>query len=73
VPVICAGVLVRPGDIVIGDDEGVVVVPREMAFEIAAAATAYLEKENLKRATLHERYIPYGVKDELEARGYQFN
>jgi hypothetical protein len=38
-------VLVEPGDIVIGDDDGVVVVPRRIAPEIVAAASAFLEGE----------------------------
>lgn len=37
VPVQCAGVLVRPGDILVGDEEGVLVIPTEIAAEVAAA------------------------------------
>jgi regulator of RNase E activity RraA len=42
VPIGCAGVAVYPGDVVVGDRDGVVIVPREMAAEIADAA---LEQE----------------------------
>ena len=45
VPVICGGVEVRPGDIVAGDCDGVVVVPREFEDEVFAAALAKFEKE----------------------------
>jgi 4-hydroxy-4-methyl-2-oxoglutarate aldolase len=72
VPVVCGGVLVEPGDIVLGDDDGVVVVPGGMAAEIATAASAYLEKENEKRALLARGYVSYGVADELRERGYEF-
>jgi 4-hydroxy-4-methyl-2-oxoglutarate aldolase len=41
VPVSCGGVIVNPGDIVIGDDEGVVVVPREVAELVADSLPAY--------------------------------
>lgn len=61
-----------PRPIVIGDDDGVVVVPSEMAAQIAAAATAYLEKENVKRVQLRESYVPFAVADELVQHGYAF-
>jgi 4-hydroxy-4-methyl-2-oxoglutarate aldolase len=72
VPVVCAGVLVEPGDLVLGDDDGVVVVPRRIAAQIVAAASAYLEGENAGRALFGERYVSLGVRSELEERGYRF-
>ena len=45
VPVICGGVEVRPGDIVAGDCDGVVVVPREFEDEVFTAALAKFAKE----------------------------
>jgi regulator of RNase E activity RraA len=50
-PVTIGGVLVRPGDVVVADGDGVVVVPRERAEEVAAAALPFLD--NVGR----ERYI----------------
>ena len=50
-PVTIGGVLVRPGDIVMADGDGVVVVPRERAEEVATAALPFLD--NIAR----ERYI----------------
>jgi 4-hydroxy-4-methyl-2-oxoglutarate aldolase len=72
VPVVCGGVLVEPGDIVIGDDDGVVVVPRRIAKEIAAAASAYLEQENAGRAMFKKQYVSFGAEEELKGRGYRF-
>lgn len=43
--VICGEVRVRPGDIIVGDDDGVVVVPRGIADEVVAFAQAVIEKE----------------------------
>jgi len=50
-PVTVGGVLVRPGDVVVADGDGVVVVPREQALEVAEAALPFLD--NIGR----ERYI----------------
>lgn len=50
-PVTVGGVLVRPGDVIVADGDGVVVVPRERALEVAAAALTFLD--NIGR----ERYI----------------
>ncbi len=45
VPVACGGVLVMPGDVVVGDAEGVVVVPAQLAEEVAAAAVDQEQRE----------------------------
>ena len=47
-PIVCAGAYIRPGDVVVADDDGVVVVPKNLAVETAAKAQAI------------ERYDPDG-------------
>lgn len=51
-PVRCAGVAVRPGDLVRGDEDGVVVVPRAIAAEVLAAAEEKLGLEHVVREEL---------------------
>jgi 4-hydroxy-4-methyl-2-oxoglutarate aldolase len=52
VPIVCAGVHVTPGDAVIADDDGVVVVPRAHAADVAKKAKARTDAEDGKRAQL---------------------
>lgn len=51
VPIICGGVLVNPGDIVVGDDDGVVVIPKERLEEVVEDA---LEIERIEKEEAEE-------------------
>jgi regulator of RNase E activity RraA len=54
-PVTCGGVLVRPGDVVVADGDGVVVVPRERASEVAQAARQFLDNIGLDRSKARQQ------------------
>lgn len=54
-PVVIGGVLVRPGDVIVADGDGVVVVPREQAAAVAAAAHAILEGDKAGRRELYKK------------------
>lgn len=63
----CGSVIVNPGDIVFGDYDGVIVIPKDAAQEVIERAVAKVEGENITReelrngATLGEVYAKYGV------------
>jgi len=54
-PITCAGVRVRPGDIVVADDDGVIVVPQEIAGEVAHRAKLIQEKDRPGRRASYEK------------------
>jgi len=71
-PIVCAGAAVSPGDVIVGDADGVVVVPRESARTTADAADARLEKEARTRSRLRAGELGldiYGLREVLAARG----
>ena len=61
VPVSCAGVPVRPGDIIVGDADGVVVVPQEHAADILAKAQAAVVKEQVMRERILKGEYIYDI------------
>jgi regulator of RNase E activity RraA len=69
----CGGVAVRPGDILVGDGDGVVVVPREEWDEVLKSVAKILEKENQTIANIQAgQVIPDWVAKTLAERGCTF-
>jgi 4-hydroxy-4-methyl-2-oxoglutarate aldolase len=69
------GQIVRPGDAIIADDDGVVCVPRGEVSQALAAAQARVAKEEQSRKALADRQHGldlYGLRDKLAARGVQW-
>jgi 4-hydroxy-4-methyl-2-oxoglutarate aldolase len=54
-PVVIGGVLIYPGDVVVADGDGVIVVPREYAEDVAVAAKGILENDKAARKSLYEK------------------
>jgi len=75
VPVSIGGQIVRPGDAIIADDDGVVCVPRADVGQALAAARARVAREEQAREALADGQLGldlYGLRDKLAARGVRY-
>jgi 4-hydroxy-4-methyl-2-oxoglutarate aldolase len=75
VPIVCAGQLVHPGDLVIADDDGIVVVQRSAADDVLRKSEARERKEEGTRARLQAGELGldiYGMREKLAEKGLTY-
>ena len=75
VPVVCAGATIQPGDVIVADIDGVVVVPRDAATDVARLGNERVAKEEKSRERLRKGELGldfYGLRAKLTELGVQF-
>lgn len=75
VPVVCAGARIRPGDVVVADDDGVVVIKRNSVADVLAKAQAREEKEEKNRLRFEKGELGldiYNMRERLAEKGLKY-
>jgi len=75
VPIVCAGALVRAGDVIVADDDGVVVVPREAVPKVVTDCESRMAKEEVNRRRLAAGELGldiYDMRAKLAAAGLKY-
>lgn len=75
VPIVCAGAAIDPGDVIVADDDGVVVVKRAEAAKVVAASKQRVDKEDVARERLAKGELGldiYGLRAKLKEMGLEY-
>jgi len=75
IPVVCAGVNVEPGDVIVADDDGVVAIPKKLAVETAQKAQKRVDDETDKRRRLEAGELSldmYNMREGLAKAGLRY-